>query len=123
MSPWSTLKAEDVVSNAFCCKPVLMAAGYSEELNNACATGLSIATGIWLFRNGCRVAAGADEGVHGALNEAHGLYSCTFPAPLFVQTPLALNPALQSALKSPARSAVVKTLILVDELGMSNRCP
>src|SRR2546421_1318887 len=31
--------------------------------NSACATGLIMANGIWLFGNGCRVVAWGEEGV------------------------------------------------------------
>jgi len=72
--------------------------------------------GITLFGNGWRVGAGVDEEVHGAVKDAHGLYSCPFP----VQTPLE-NPPWQRAPKSPLRSAAVKTVFATDELGISKR--
>src|SRR2546421_12295865 len=88
--------------------------------NSACATGLIMANGIWLFGNGCRVVAWGEEGVHGAANDAHGLYNCSFPLAVEVQTP-PVKPAGQRALKSPVRSAVVKTLFVPKELGISKR--
>src|ERR1700687_3128481 len=103
MSPWSTLKAEVVVFTAFCCKPVPMAVGYSEEAKRLAATGLIIAAGILLNGNGGRVAAAGEEEVHGAVKDTHGLYSC--PAP--VQTPVTSKPFAQRAPKSPLRSAAV----------------
>jgi hypothetical protein len=34
-----------------------------------------MAMGIWLFTKGWRVVAGADDEVHGAVKEMHGLYN------------------------------------------------
>jgi hypothetical protein len=34
-----------------------------------------MAIGIWLPGKGCRVVAGADEEVHGAVKDAQGLYN------------------------------------------------
>src|ERR1700730_18880350 len=83
MSPWFTLKAEDLVFTAFCCRLVLMVVGYSGDANNAVATGLIIAAGIWLNGKGLRTVAAGELGVHTAVKDTHGLYN--LPAP--VQTP------------------------------------
>ena len=61
--------------------------------------------------------------VQGWLKDTHGLYNWMFPPDVEVQIPLALNPAGQSALKSPPRSAAVKTVAVADEVGVSKRCP
>src|SRR6266566_5819614 len=140
MSPWSTLKAEAVVLMAFCCRPVPIAAGYSEEESSAFATGLIMTAGITLFGNGWRGFAAVEEGVHAAAKEAQGLYSWSAmmqPLALLpgvhtafagvvglgilsLQTP-AVNAFLHNAPKSPVRSAVVKTLNVLEELGISKR--
>ena len=61
-----------------------MGVGYRLDLNKAAATGLIMTAGITLFGKGWRVGAGVDEGVHGAVKDAHGLYN--WPGP--EQTPL-----------------------------------
>src|SRR5690349_7852161 len=96
-----------------------MGVGFRLEANNAEATGLIMTLGITLKGNGWRVAAGADDGVHGAVNDAHGLYNWPFP----LQTPEASKPPVQRAPKSPARSAAVKTVLKLAELGISKRWP
>src|ERR1700738_5084709 len=83
-SPCSSLKAELLVFTALCCSALLMGVGYSFDPNNAAATGLIMTVGITLFGKGWRFAAGVDEGVHGAVKDAHGLYNWPDPE----QTPL-----------------------------------
>src|SRR5215470_456831 len=112
-SPWSTLRACAVVFTAFCCRLPLTTPGYRFEANRLAATGLIMAAGITLNGKGLRVAAGVEEGVQGAVNEAHGLYNWPVPK----QFPALSKPSAQTAPKSPLRSAAVNMVLAVDELG------
>src|ERR1700694_1151634 len=122
-SPWASFWAELTLFTALCCTLVLMGVGYRLDLNRAAATGLIMTAGITLFGKGWRVVAGVDEGVHGAEKEAQGLYSCTPWAdePVFWQTPDESNVppfCVQISPKFPPRSAAVKTVLALDELGI-----
>ena len=111
-SPCTTFWAEVTVFTAFFCRLALIGVGYRLDANKALATGLIMAMGISLPTKGWRVAAGADEEVHGAVNDAHGLYNVNSCFAVSVQADASPSNRDNSAEVSPL-SAAVKTLFVL----------